>query len=160
VTDSRPTLLAIDDEPGMLALVEKFACDMNFRVLCHSEGRGALAHIFRVRPDVVLVDLQVPEVNGLDVLRAIREVDASCAVVLMTGHSSVASAIEAVRLGALDYLTKPLDFDRLRDLLTTVQKGIERRETLLQIDAQVARQFEFQSMIGRSALACSAKRRC
>jgi DNA-binding NtrC family response regulator len=151
VTDSRPTLLAIDDEPGMLALVEKFAFDMNFRVLCHSEGRGALAHISQVRPDVVLVDLQMPEVNGLDLLRAIRETDSSCAVVLMTGHSSIASAIEAVRLGALDYLTKPLDFDRLRGLLTTVKKGIERRETLLQIDADVARQFEFQSMIGRSA---------
>jgi two-component system response regulator HydG len=151
VTDSRPTLLAIDDEPGMLALVEKFAGDMNFRVLCHREGRGALAHISQARPDVVLVDLQMPEVNGLDVLRAIHEIDPSCAVVLMTGHSSIASAIEAVRLGALDYLIKPLDFDRLRDLLTTVKKGIERRETLLQIDADVARQFEFQSMIGRSA---------
>src|SRR5216684_9026320 len=67
----------------------------------------------------------------------------------MTGHSSIASAIEAVRLGAIDYLTKPLDFDRLRDLLTTVRKGIERRETLLEVDAQVARQFEFQGMIGR-----------
>jgi DNA-binding NtrC family response regulator len=151
VTGSGPTLLAIDDEPGMLALVEKLACHMNFRVLCHSEGPGALAHISQMRPDVVLVDLQMPEVNGLDMLRAIREIDRSCAVILMTGHPSVDSAIEAVRLGALNYLTKPLDFDRLGGLLTTVQKGIERRETLLQIDADVARQFEFQSMIGRSA---------
>jgi two-component system response regulator HydG len=151
VTESRPTLLAIDDEPGMLALVERFARDMDIRVVCHGEGLSALAHISKVRPDVVLLDLQMPDVNGLDVLRAIREIDPSCAVVLMTGHASVDSAIEAVRLGALDYLTKPLDFDRLRGLLTTVQKGIQRRETLLQIDADVARQFEFQSMIGRSA---------
>jgi DNA-binding NtrC family response regulator len=151
VTESRPTLLAIDDEPELLAPVVKFACEMNFRVLCHGEGRGALAHIFEVRPDVVLIDLQMPGVNGLDLLRAIREIDPSCAVVLMTGQASVDSAIEAVGLGALDYLTKPLDFTRLRGLLRAVQKGIERRETLLQIDADVARQFEFQSMIGRSA---------
>jgi DNA-binding NtrC family response regulator len=89
VTGSGPTLLAIDDEPGMLALVEKLACHMNFRVLCHSEGPGALAHISQVRPEVVLVDLQMPEVNGLDMLRAIREIDRSCAVILMTGHPSV-----------------------------------------------------------------------
>jgi DNA-binding NtrC family response regulator len=151
VTESRPTLLAIDDEPELLAPVVKFAREMNFRVLSHGEARGALAHISEVRPDVVLVDLQMPGVNGLDLLRAIREIDPSCAVVLMTGQASADSAIEAVGLGALDYLTKPLDFTRLRGLLRTVQKGIERRETLLQIDADVARQFEFQSMIGRSA---------
>lgn len=151
VTRPHPTLFAIDDEPGMLALVERFARSLHFNVVCHSGGRGALDHVSQAHPDVVLVDLQMPEINGLDVLRRIREIDPACAVVLMTAYASVDSAIEAVRLGALDYLTKPLDFERLRDLLTTVQKGIERRETLLQIDADVARQFEFHGMIGRSA---------
>jgi DNA-binding NtrC family response regulator len=151
MTEHRPTLLAIDDEPGMLALVERFARGLNFNVVCHHGGRTALEHIPQVHPDVVLLDLQMPEIGGLDVLRSIRAADPECAVILMTAHASVESAIEAVKLGALDYLTKPLDLDRLRDLLTTVQKGIERRETLLEIDATVARQFEFQGMIGRSA---------
>jgi DNA-binding NtrC family response regulator len=151
MSQARPTLLTIDDEPGILALVERFAGTLNFEVVSHEAARGALAQISAVRPDVVLVDLRLPDLNGLDVLRTIREIHPECAVVLMTGHASVETAVEAVRLGALDYLTKPLDLDRLRDLLTTVQKGIERRETLLQIDADVARQFEFQGMIGRSA---------
>jgi DNA-binding NtrC family response regulator len=69
----------------------------------------------------------------------------------MTAHASVETAIEAVKLGALDYLIKPLDLDRLKDLLITVRKGIERREKLLRLDADVAAQFEFQGMIGRSA---------
>ena len=99
----------------------------------------------------MLVDLQMPEINGLEVLRAIRGVDPECAVVLMTAHASVDSAIEAVKLGALDYLTKPLDFDRLRDLLLTVLKGIARREAMLEIDADAARRFEFHGTIGRSA---------
>jgi DNA-binding NtrC family response regulator len=151
MTGSRPTLLAIDDEPGMLALVERFARDLDFNVVCHGGGRAALAHVSQVHPDVVLVDLQMPEITGLDVLKAVRDLDPACAVALMTGHASVDSAIEAVRLGALDYLTKPLDLERLRALLTTVRKGIERRETLLEIDADVARRFEFEGMIGRSA---------
>jgi DNA-binding NtrC family response regulator len=151
VNENRATLLVIDDEPGMLSLVERFAARLNFTVVSHLGGPGALAQIASVHPDVVIVDLQMPEINGLEVLRSIREADPACAVVLMTGYASVDSAIEAVRLGALDYLTKPLDLDRLRDLLITVQKRIERRETLLQIDADVARQFEFHGMIGRSA---------
>ena len=151
MTDSRPTLLAIDDEPGMLALVEKFARGLNFNVVCHHGGRGALEHIPQVHPAVVLVDLQMPEMSGLDVLRAIRKLDTGCAVILMTGHASVDSAIEAVKLGALDYLTKPLDLDRLRELLAGVQTDIRRREALMQIDASAAEQFEFQTMIGRSS---------
>lgn len=147
-----PTLLAIDDEPGILAVVERFARSMDFNVVCHNGAGDVLAKIDELRPDVVLVDLQMPEMNGLEVLRAIRDVDSDCAVVLMTAHASVETAIEAVKLGALDYLTKPIDFERLRDLLTTVVKGIERRETLLQMDADVARRFEFHGTIGRSAV--------
>ena len=146
-----PTLLAIDDEPGILALVERFARTLKFNVVCHNGANGVLAQIDDLRPDVVLVDLQMPEINGLEVLRAIRGVDPECAVVLMTAHASVDSAIEAVKLGALDYLTKPLDFDRLRDLLLTVLKGIARREAMLEIDADAARRFEFHGTIGRSA---------
>ncbi len=149
MSEIRPTLLVIDDEPGMLALVERFARGLHFNVICHHGGKSAIEHIPQVHPDVVIVDLQMPEVGGIEVLRTIRGIDPGCGVILMTAHASVASAIEAVKLGALDYLTKPLDFDRLRDLLTTVRKGIERRETLLEVDAQVARQFEFQGMIGR-----------
>jgi DNA-binding NtrC family response regulator len=152
MSENRPTLLAIDDEPGMLALVDRFVTGLNFKVVCHTEGRLALAEVADLHPDVVIVDLQMPELNGLEVLRGIREIDPACAVILMTGHASVDSAIEAVRLGALDYLTKPLDFERLRELLTTVEKGIERRETMLKIDADVAHQFEFHGMIGRSAV--------
>ena len=146
MVDHRPTLLAIDDEPGMLALVERFARGLAFNVVCHHGGRGALEHIPQVHPDIVIVDLQMPDMSGMDVLRAIRQLDPECAVVLMTGHASVESAIDAVKLGALDYLTKPLDFERLRALLFGVQKRIDRREKLLKLDLDVARQFVFHGL--------------
>ena len=149
---SLPTLMAIDDEPGILALVERFARSLAFNVVCHDGGRPALARIPDLRPDVVLVDLQMPELNGLEVLRAIRTLEPECSVILMTGHATIDSAIEAVKLGALDYLIKPLDLERLGALLTMVRQGIERRERLLKIDVDVARQFEFEGMIGRSAV--------
>ena len=85
MNDRRPTLLAIDDEPGMLALVEQFANGLNFNVVCHTEGSKALAQVAELRPDAVLVDLRMPELDGLDVLRGIRAIDPACAVILMTG---------------------------------------------------------------------------
>jgi DNA-binding NtrC family response regulator len=68
----------------------------------------------------------------------------------VTDSGTIGSAVEAIKAGALDYISKPLDVERLRDLLVTVRKSIERRETLLRIDADVARQFEFYGLIGRS----------
>jgi DNA-binding NtrC family response regulator len=102
------------------------------------------------RADLVMVDLQMPGLGGLDVLRAMRAAQPECQVVLMTGNATIDSAIEAVKAGALDYVSKPFDFARLRGLLTSVREGQKRRARLLEADAEVARQFEFHGMIGRS----------
>jgi two-component system response regulator HydG len=144
------TLLAIDDEPDVLTIVEHFAERFGFTVVSQTDARVALAELRVIKPDAVIVDLMMPEINGLDVLRAIREIDPTCQIILMTGQSSVDTAIEAVKLGALDYISKPFDFKRLGGLLTGVCKNIERRERLLQADAEVARTFAFYGMIGRS----------
>jgi DNA-binding NtrC family response regulator len=147
---SPPRLLAIDDEPIVLAALERFARRLGFDVTTSSDSRAAVADIRALKPDAVIVDLRMPEVNGLAVLRAINDVDPTCKVILMTGHATVDTAIEAVKLGALDYLSKPFDLARLRDVLTTVQRGIERRRQLLAADSQAARASEFHGLIGRS----------
>jgi DNA-binding NtrC family response regulator len=77
---------------------------------------------------VALVDLQVPEVDRLEALRTIRGSDPHCQVILMTGHASIDTAIEAVKIGAIDYLAKPFDLSRLRRLLASVRKNIDRRQ--------------------------------
>ena len=146
----RAKLLIVDDEAPILKLVERFAGGLGFSVAQYHSGRAAIASLHDLKPDVALVDLRMPEVNGLDVLKEIRSIAPDCQVVLMTGYASVDTAIEAVKLGALDYLTKPFDFDRLRELLLTVKKTIERREQLLAVDADLAHRFEFHGMIGRS----------
>jgi DNA-binding NtrC family response regulator len=92
----------------------------------------------------------MPELSGIDVLKAVRAAEPECQVILMTGNATVETAIQAVKAGALDYLTKPLDFDRLRALLVAVRDSIQRREQMMEVDAAVARQFEFHGMIGRS----------
>ena len=150
MTETAPRLLVVDDEPTVLGLVEQFACKLGFDVIFRSSGRDALACLADVKPGVALVDLQMPGLTGIDVLRAIRTAEPECQVILITGNATVDTAIEAVKAGALDYLSKPFDLTRLRELLITVREGIRRRERLLQVDAAVAKRFEFYGMIGRS----------
>ena len=147
---SDATLLVIDDEPSILAIVGRFAQRFGFTVVSRLDARAALEELPLLRPDAVIVDLHMPDINGLDVLRAIREANPTCQVILMTGQSSVDTAIQAVKLGALDYITKPFDLQRLDGLLTGVRKSIERRERLVHADAEVATTFAFRGMIGRS----------
>ena len=134
----------------MLALVQRFAEGEQFEVVTRTGGRNLIAELPALKPDVTLLDRQMPEIGGVDILRAMRELDPECQVILMTGFATVDSAIEAVKLGALDYLSKPLDFARLRELLATVRFGIERRQRLMTADSELASRFEFCGMIGRS----------
>ncbi len=152
VREVPPTLLIVDDEPGMVSLVSRFATDHGFDVIGRSGGQQMLAELSSLKADAAIVDLRMPEVGGIEVLKAIHDADPACQVILMTAHASVDSAIEAVKLGALDYLSKPIDFDRLGELLTTVKRGIERRKMLLALDSEMASRIEFQGMIGRSAI--------
>ncbi len=145
-----PALLVIDDDPAILPLIERFARPRGFDV--HTRGTGAegLAAVQTLRPAVTLVDLRIPGLDGLEVLRQLRAADPDCNVILMTGHVSVETAITAVKAGALDYVSKPLDFTRLGDLLDQVKGSRETRERLLDVEAEVAKEFEFHGLIGRS----------
>ena len=150
MTETHSRLLIVDDDPAIPVVVARFARKLGFAVTSHGSGPDALAALSNLKPDVALVDLQMPGLSGIDVLKAVRAAQPECQVILMTGNATVETAIQAVKAGALDYLTKPLDFDRLSALLVAVRDSIQRREQMMEVDAAVARQFEFQGMIGRS----------
>jgi DNA-binding NtrC family response regulator len=147
-----PRLLIVDDDPNVAAIVERCARPLGFTITYIDNGREALDRMPSLRPDVVLIDLQMPELGGIDVLKAMRAADADCQAILMTGNPSVDTAIEAVKAGALDYLSKPFDFDRLKERLVAVRDGITRREALMNVDADVAARLVFHGLIGRSAV--------
>jgi two-component system, NtrC family, response regulator HydG len=147
-----PRLLVVDDDPHILPIVERCARAAGFEVTASTRPADAVGHLPLLRPNVAVVDLQMPELGGLDVLQAARAADPECRVILMTGNPTVDTAMEAVKLGALDYLSKPLDLARLRRLLQSVVDEIARREALLNTEAEVADRFQFYGMIGRSAV--------
>ena len=77
--------------------------------------------LLRKPADLAMVDLRMPDVNGLDLLRQIRTTVPGCEVILMTAYAAVDSAVEAIKLGAREYLTKPFDFDRLKQVLEDIR---------------------------------------
>jgi two-component system response regulator HydG len=150
MTAYRPVVLLVDDEPGTVDLVGQFAERAGFDVVPCSGGRQVLGELRTRRADLVMVDLRMPDVDGLDVLYSIRDADPHCQVVLMTSYASVETAVEAIKLGAVDYLSKPIDFARLERLLNTVRDESERRRGVLSLESDLARRLEFFGMVGRA----------
>jgi DNA-binding NtrC family response regulator len=152
MTGQPPVLLVVDDERSILDVVSRFAQRDGFEVAVCATGQEALNRL-RVGPvDLALVDLRMPDLGGLDVLRSMRDIDPSCRVVLMTGYASIDTAVEAVKLGAMDYLSKPLDFQRLQGLFGGVREELEQRRSLMAIESEIVRRVEFHGMIGRSGV--------
>jgi two-component system response regulator AtoC len=114
-----PHALAVDDDPNFLSALAELIEGQGFTTNTALNLRDARAQVSRRPPDVALIDLYLPDGSGIDLLKDL-EGGAATEVVLMTGHADVESAVQALRLGASDYLTKPLDIGHLKSILAGV----------------------------------------
>jgi len=117
--------LVVDDERDMRWLLAGLLRDQGFEVVEAEDGRAALEQIAREPPDVVLLDLRMPGLDGIQVLEQARAVDPHMPVVIVTAYGDLCSAVRAVRLGASDFLSKPFGND---EILFTIKRALERRE--------------------------------
>jgi nitrogen regulation protein NR(I) len=144
-----PILLVIDDEPSILHAFRRAFREPEVTLLTASSGAEGLELVAQRQPDVVIVDLHLPDQSGLDIFRQIRQRDAHVPVLLITGHGTTDTAIEAMKQGAFDYLLKPLELPALREL---VNRAFEIRR-LMHVPAVVAEQEPVQEssdvLIGR-----------
>lgn len=118
----QPTVLVIDDEPAHRLMVRVVLGDAGFRVLEADNGSSGLVTLRSKPVDVVLLDMRMPGMSGLDVLQKMHEEAMTTPVIMLTAFGNVGSAVEAMKIGAWDYLTKPTDND---ELLAVVQKAAE-----------------------------------
>lgn len=119
-------LLIVDDEPVILQILRAVFDDEPHRLTCVSTGREALTILQEQGCDVLLTDKNLPDISGMDLLRTARETLPDCEVIVITGYASLDTAIEAVGLGAFDYVTKPLD--DVFDIKKKVARALERQE--------------------------------
>lgn len=147
-----PTILIVDDEPDMLQLLKRsLEPDLNCRVEIASSAKSALQVISQGQPDLVLADIKMPEMDGLELLDLIKRSRPETTVVMMTGHGSIETAVEAMKNGAYDFITKPFDHEAL---LLRLEKALER-SSLLQENLRLKQADEsphrFQGLVGKSA---------
>jgi two-component system nitrogen regulation response regulator GlnG len=112
-----PTLLVIDDETSILHAFRRAFRDPSIELLTASLASEGIDLVRQRRPDVVLLDIHLPDQSGLEAFRLIHELDARIPVIFITGHGTTDTAIEAMKLGAYDYLLKPLELAPLRELV-------------------------------------------
>ncbi|MEK7387622.1 MAG: response regulator [candidate division NC10 bacterium] len=106
-------ILVVDDEAPVREVLTEYFTTQGYAVDAASNGNEALAAVKRARPDLVLLDVRMPGVDGVEVLRRIREVEGGITVIMVTANEDVALARETLKLGAFDYVAKPFDFSYL-----------------------------------------------
>ena len=116
-------ILIVDDEPFNLDVLEQELTDLGYAVERASEGAQALSEIDKLAPELVLLDYLMPGMNGIEVLHAIRKTHKDLPVVIVTAHGSIELAVEAIKAGADDFITKPFDPEHLA---LVVKKNLER----------------------------------
>jgi len=145
-------ILAIDDDPVSLELIKDALSSDALDILTADGPEAGLGIFSREHPRIVLLDLMMPVMGGMDLLEQIVAIDPGTEVILMTGHYSTESAVEAIQKGARDYLTKPLDLEKLRSRIGDLIAEAKEKEHALQLDRQLLDTFQFEGIIGRSPL--------
>ena len=119
-----PRVLVVDDEPSVVEVFQEFLAAQGYQLTLATSGEAAVRLLPTCRPDIILTDLNLPGLSGLEVMRAAKTLDAEVCVVVVTGYASASTAIDALRQGAYDYVTKPFD---LGDVLQIVERGVANR---------------------------------
>ncbi|MCY2959196.1 MAG: sigma-54 dependent transcriptional regulator [Planctomycetota bacterium] len=133
-----PRILFVEDDESLRKVLTRELTDAGFDVKSFASAEGVVDAVRQQAPDAMLLDLRLPGVDGLELLARVRAIDESCQVVVFTGHGAVPEAVEAMRRGAHDFLTKPV---RLEVLEQTLRRAVEKR-SLLEDNARLRRVLE------------------
>lgn len=146
------SLVIIDDNTGSLELLSTALAQPGLQIFTASDPEEGLDLVHQHRPQIVLTDLVMPHLTGMEVLERIVEFDPSIDVILMTAHYSSESAVEAIKKGATDYLNKPISLVTLRERVGKLLEEARRRQHTLKLEGELLASSEFEGIIGRSPL--------
>jgi two-component system, NtrC family, response regulator AtoC len=144
-------ICVIDDEPGMVRMLSSVLGDAGFQVTAFQKPEEALRRLEDGAFDLVLTDIRMPEVNGLDVLRAVKAASPATPVILMTAFSTLETAVEALKLGASDYVAKPFKNEQIR---LAVQNVLDRQRLLrenVRLKRELSDRYALGELVGGSA---------
>ena len=145
------TIVIADDEANIRRVLEAIFTKEGYDVLIAENGKAALGLVSE-NPDVdvVISDLIMPDMSGVDVLEAVKQINPSISVLMITAHGTIKSAVDAMRLGAFDYITKPFDMDEIK---VVVKKALERNQLIdenRELRQQLKTRYRFDNIVGNS----------
>ncbi len=145
----KPTVLIVDDEPDIRDALEEVLRN-DYQVSSVEDGRAAVVSLEHSQYDVVLLDLKMPYLTGLDVLKEIRRNKQDVSVIMLTGYATVETAVEAMKLGAYDFIRKPIGMENVK---AVVERAVERKSLIEEnkyLHKQLEDTFSFSHIIGKS----------
>ncbi len=145
-----PKILVVDDEESIQMLLKEALTTWGYQVTCVGTGVKALQAMRGQLFDAALVDIRMPEMDGLTFLREVKRQDESIEVVIMTGYPAVSTAVEALKEGASDYLPKPLIMDELRHLMTRLMERRFLRREVNVLRSRLGEQLAVNELVGSS----------
>ena len=143
-------VLVVDDEPALREVLSLRIADWGYEVRTASDVAEAERALDRNPPDLVLCDVQMPGGSGLDLLKRIKRQDERLPVVMITAHGDIDKAVDAMKAGAADFLTKPLDYVMLQALLESAAGDLRQRYESRSLDAHLQRQQSAPGLVGQS----------
>lgn len=143
-------ILAIDDDPGILNFYQAVMSDMDVRFESSTNPAQALDLVTAHDPSLVILDLTMPGVDGMELLRRIKSRDAQTRVVMITGNYTIDTAVKAIQEGAIDYVCKPVTAEKLRELVTRVQNLVTKEERTRALEQELADESNLEGIIGGS----------
>lgn len=147
---SGSTVLIVDDEHTLARSAKAFLADHGYEVEVASTGEKALELLERLQPDVVFADVRLPGMSGIDLLKRIREFDPVIPVIMLTAYGSIEGAVEAVKLGAFDYVKKPVDLEELKLLADRARENRLLKQELSYYRRRATRDVGFEGLVGES----------
>jgi len=120
----KPIILVVDDEKSVLELFHRVLKKEEYTILTANNGKEALESADKERPDLVILDLKLTGINGIEVLRRIKEIDENIEVIVITAYGTKETVKTAMRLGAYDYITKPFDINYVSSLIKEALSSI------------------------------------
>ena len=143
-------VLVVDDDSAHRTMLKTLISGWGYDVSEADDGQSAIEAVHRRPFDLILMDIRMVRISGIEALEEIRRLNPAIPIILMTAYASVETAVEALKKGAYDYLTKPLDFDELRLVL---ERGLEHtrlKEENLLLKERLGIRFDRRNIIGRS----------
>lgn len=146
----KPTIMIVDDDPSIRFAFSRTFTEKKYFIQEVEDGLSALRMLEKNKPSLIFLDISMPDMDGLDVLKQIKKKNSDIPVIMITGYGTMQTAMKAIQLGAFEYLTKPLDIDKVRQLATRALDMVHKSHSLQNIKSQVFRTTEKFELIGTS----------